>query len=202
MPPASALSTMDRRTLGQTVALIDPRATDDGARDAVAAALTRGRDRVKGLAARPETLDAIADAAALSEWRRAGLRWLLPRDPARTAEAFTLLELFRLGGGTPAPGWGAASATLDGCLCLRLSHGTAWEEYAGRPSSGQLATQLADLMLRTAQALSARRLPAMLMRDVAAFAMQDAMDSAQPGDFDYWLSVAFAVRALSDDRFE
>jgi hypothetical protein len=202
MPAVSALSTMDRRTLAMSVALIDPRAITDQARDAAAAALARGRERVMGLTARPETLDAIADAAALSEWRRAGLRWQLARDPARVTEAFTLLELFRLGGGTPAPGWGAASKALDGCFCLRLSPGTAWEEYAGRPSSGLLATQLADVMLRTAQALSARRLPALLMRDVAAFAMQDAMDAARPGYFSDWLSVAFAARDLSDDRFD
>lgn len=202
MPAGSALSTMDRHTLAMTVALIDPYAIVDEARDAVAAALVRGRERVAGLATRPETVDAIADAAALSEWRRAGLRWLLARDPARVTEAFTLLELFRLGGGTPAPGWGAASKALDGCFCLRLSHGAAWEEYAGRPSSGLLATQLADVMLRTAEALSARRLPALLMRDVAAFAMQDAIDAARPAYFEDWLSVAFAARDLSDVRFD
>lgn len=202
MPAVSALSTMDRRTLAMSVALIEPRALTDQARDAAAAALARGRERVTGLAARPDTLDAIADAAALSEWRRSGLRWLLARDPGRVADAFTLLELYRLGGGTAAPGWGAASKALDGCFCLRLSPGTPWEEYSGRPSSGLLATQLADVMLRTAQALSARRLPALLMRDVAAFAMQDAMDAARPGYFAEWLSVAFAARDLSDDRFD
>jgi hypothetical protein len=202
MPAMSALSTMDRRTLAMTVALIDPRTIGDEARDAAAAALTRGRERVAGIAARPETLEAIAEAAALSEWRRTGLRWLFAREPARVIEAFTLLELFRLGGGTPAPGWGAAAVTIDGCFCLRQSAATAWEEYSGRPSSGQLATQLADVMLRTAQALSARRLPAALMRDVAAFAMLDAMDAARPGYFDDWLSIAFAARDLSDDRFD
>ena len=36
----------------------------------------------------------------------------------------------------------------------------------------------------------------------AAFAMQDAMDAARPGYFDDWLSVAFAARDLSDDRFD
>jgi hypothetical protein len=59
-----------------------------------------------------------------------------------------------------------------------------------------------DVMLRTAQALSARRLPAVLTRDVMAFAMQDTMDAARPGYFDDWLSIAFAARDLSDDRFD
>jgi hypothetical protein len=79
---------------------------------------------------------------------------------------------------------------------------TAWEEYTGRSSTGQLGTQLADVTLRTAEALSARHLPAMLTRDVAAFAMQDVMDLARPAYFDDWLSVAFAARDLKDDRFD
>ena len=53
-----------------------------------------------------------------------------------------------------------------------------WEDYTGRASTGQLATQFADVMLRTADALSARRLPALLARDVAAYAMQDVLDRA------------------------
>jgi hypothetical protein len=57
-------------------------------------------------------------------------------------------------------------------------------------------------MLRTAEALSSRRLPALLMRDVAAFAMQDVMDTARPAYFDDWLALAFAARDLKDDRFD
>ena len=57
-------------------------------------------------------------------------------------------------------------------------------------------------MLRTAEALWARRLPAILMRDVAAFAMQDAIDSGGPAYFDDWLSLAFAARDLKDERFD
>ena len=57
-------------------------------------------------------------------------------------------------------------------------------------------------MLRTAEALSARHLPAMLMRGVAAFAMQDTIDAGRLTYFDDWLSLAFAARDLKDDRFD
>jgi hypothetical protein len=205
MPAESAISINDRRTLAKTIVLMDSRAiagerTD--ARDAAVAALARGRGRVADLARHPEALGAIAADAALSEWRVAGIRWLLASDAARVPGAFTLLELFRLGGGTASPGWGAAADALGGCYCLRMPDPVPWEEYAGRPPSGQLATQLADVMLRTAEALSARHLPAMLTPGVAAFAMQDTIDAGRLSYFDDWLSLAFAARDLKDDRFD
>jgi hypothetical protein len=202
VPAPFSMSTMDQRSLARTIALIEPRAIDDDARDAVAGAIARGRGRVADLATHPDALDRIASDAALSEWRVSGLRWLLANDAAGVPGALTTLELFRLGGGTPAPGWGAAGDALSGCYCLVFPGPTAWEEYTGRASTGQLGTQLADVMLRTADALSARRLPAVLIRDVAAFAMQDVMDTAGPAYFDDWLPVAFAARDLKDDRFD
>jgi hypothetical protein len=57
-------------------------------------------------------------------------------------------------------------------------------------------------MLRTSEALAARHLPAALMRGVAAFSMQDAMDNARMAFADDWLSLAFAARDLKDDRFD
>jgi hypothetical protein len=65
-----------------------------------------------------------------------------------------------------------------------------------------MATLLADLLLRTADALAARRLPALLARDVAAFAMQEVLDRARPAYFDDWLPVAYAARDLSDSQFD
>jgi hypothetical protein len=184
------------------VALIEPRALTDDQRDAAAAALARGRARAANLPKDPAALDAAADAAGLSEWRRNSLRWTLSTDPARGREGFTLLELFRIGGGEGHAAWGAASAPIDGCLCLRFPERAAWEEFSGRAASGQLATQLPDVMLRAADALSTRRLPAVLTRDVAAFAMQEILDRARPVYLDDWLPVAFAARDLRDEQFD
>jgi hypothetical protein len=202
MPGPSLLSTTDRRTLAISVALIDPHAITDADRDVVAEAIARGRSRVADLSAHPGLFETIAPDAGISEWRQNAIRWLLATDPARASSAFTTLELFRLGGDTSSPAWGAAAVPLDGCLCLRMPDRLPWEEYAGRASTGQLATQLADVMLRAAEVLSARRLPALLLRDVAAFAMQDVIDAAHPAYFDDWLPVAFAARDLADDRWD
>ena len=202
MPDASRLTTTDRRTLALSVALLDPRSTADAERDALAAALVRGRARAATLSRAPATLDGIADAAGLSEWRRNAARWRLAAHPEGAAELFTLLELFRLGDGEPHAQWGAAATPIDSCLCLRFPERGAWEEFAGRPASGQLATQLPDVVLRAAEALAVRRLPAVLTRDVIAFAMQDVLDRARPAYFDDWLPVAFAARDLREDQFD
>ena len=202
MPTPSVLSITDRRTLALSVALIDPRSLTNEDRDAVAASLASGRARVARLPENAAGLDAAADAAGLSEWRRNALRWTVATNPARAIESFTLLELFRLGGGAGAAPWGAAAAPLEGCLCLRFPAAVAWEEFGGRASTGQLATQLADVMLRTADALAARRLPALLGRHIAALAMQDVIDRARPAYFDDWLPLAFAARDLRDDQID
>jgi hypothetical protein len=202
MPASSVLSTMDRRTLALSVALIEPRALTDRERDAIAAALARGRARLASLARDPSGLDAVAEAAALSEWRRNAARWTGATTPQRIPEFFSVLELFRLGDGDASAAWGTTTSTIDGCLCLRFPARDAWEEFAGRPSSGQLATQLPDVLLRTAEVLAARQLPAVLARDVVAFAMQEVLDRARPVYFDDWLAVAFAARDLRDEQFD
>ena len=202
MPGASHLSTSDRRALAATITLVDPRRLTDAERDAIAAALARGRERIEGLTSGKEALGPIAAAAALSGWRQNGLSWLMTNDAPRVAGSFTLLEQYRLGAGEPQDWWGTTAFPLDGCLCLRSPGHDPWEDYAGRPSSGQLATQLPDVMLRTADALSKRKLPALLARDVAAYAMQDAIDRGRPAYFDDFLPIALAVRELPEDRFD
>jgi hypothetical protein len=202
MPGASLLSTSDRRTVAAAVALVDPQRLTDRERDGIAASLERGRLRVTALVATREGLDKVAADAALSEWRRSAIAWLLANDPSRVARSFTLLEQFRLGGGLAADGWGGSALPLDGCLCLRQPSAIPWEDYTGRSSTGQLGTQFADVMLRTADILSRRKLPAFLARDVAAYATQDVLDRARAAYLDDWLSVAFAARDLPEERFD
>jgi hypothetical protein len=202
MPAPSILSTMERRTAAMSVALADRRLLTDDDRDAIAAALARGRARAAGLSANPADLDAIVRTARVSEWRGNAMRWALEQSPGDSRGLFTMLELFRLGDGPSLTAWGTASTPIDGCLCLRFPDREPFEEFAGRPSSGQLATQFADVFLRTAEVLAARQLPAVLARDVAAFAVQEIIDRAQPVYFDNWLPVAFAARDLRDDQFD
>ena len=202
MPGVSRLSTSDRRTVATSVALVDPQRLTDAERDAIAASLERGRLRIGALVAAREGLDNLVADAALSEWRRNAIAWLLANDPSPVAKSFTLLEQFRLGGGAAGDGWGASAMPLHGCLCLRQPAPVPWEDYTGRASTGQLGTQLSDVMLRTADILSRRKLPALLARDVAAYATQDVLDRARAAYLDDWLSVAFAARDLPDERFD
>ena len=203
MPKPSVLPASTRRTFALSVALIDPRALADEQRDAIAAAIARGRARAAALTTDPPSFESAATEAGLSEWRTNAARWTLDAGADRGfAGTFTLLELFRLGGGRPSAAWGAASVPIDGCLCLRVPEPAAWEDFAGRPSTGQMAAQLADVMFRTAEALAARQLPAPLARDVVSFAMQDVLDRARPAYFDDWLAVTTAVRALTEIQFD
>lgn len=202
VPAPSVLSTSDRRTMAMSVALANPRGVSDEQRDAIAAALARGRRRSAELADQPGALEAVAADAPLSEWRRNAIAWLIAHDKARVPSAFTVLEQYRLGGGAMYQAWGTTAGPLDGCLCLRMPDRVPWEEHMGRASTGRLGTQLADVMLRIADLLSARRLPAALAPGIAAFAMQDALDRGRPAYFDDWLPMAFAVRDQADDRFD
>ena len=203
MPTPSELPANSRRTLALSVALIDARALADEDRDAIAAALARGRARAATVSKDPSGLEAAAADAGLSEGRTNAARWSLSQPVAPSAAAgFTTLELFRLGGGAARAAWGTASLPIDGCLCLHFPEPAAWEEFAGRPSTGQMAAQLGDIVLRTAEALAARRLPAVLARGVVAFATQDVLDRARPAYFDDWLPVAYAVRDLTDSQFD
>ena len=203
MPTPGALPANSRRTLALSVALIDPRALVDADRDAIASALARGRRRAAAVATDPSAIDDVAAEAGLSEWRANAARWALAANVSTDlAPALTLLELFRLGGGKDSRAWGTAAVPTDGCLCLAFPSRLAWEDLAGRPGTGQIATQLADVMLRAADALAVRRLPALLARDLAAFAMQDAMDRARPAYFDDWLPLAYAARDLTDAQFD
>ena len=201
MPGASHLSTSTRRALAMTIALVDPQRLRDSDRDAIANALARGGARLERLASAPGDLSSIAADAALSGRRTNAIAWLLANDPARVTASFTLLEQLRLGGRPDADGWGATMVPIDGCLSLRLPADGSWEDYTGSASSGQLAAQLPDVMLRTAQVLFEKKLPAVLARDVSAYAMQDAMDRGRTGYVDEWLPLALAVRELPDDRF-
>jgi len=202
MPPPGRIGSSDRHAILLTVALMNPSAMTADRQAAVATAIARGRERVEGLASQPDSVTQVAQDAGLSEWRANGLAWLVARDPSKAQRAFTMVELYRLGRTTPVnEAWGAATMPIDGSLGLRLPV-DAWEEYAGRPGTGLLGSQLADVGLRTAEILSTLQLPSSIGRDVVAFAMEDVLDRAQPAHFDDFLSIAFAARDLERERFE
>jgi hypothetical protein len=204
MPAEPKVGPQDRQTLMLTVALLNPPALSDESRDAIAAAIGRGRARVQALAGNPMAVGDVARDAALSEWRGRALEWALARGADEMASRFSLLELLWLGlpSGDIRPAWdawGAATLPLTGCLCLQMPRPHDWEAEAGH-ASALLGTRAADVSLRMAEALAAFKLPATLVPSLAGYAMQDVLDHAQLSHIDDWDEFGRAARELPPDR--
>ncbi len=201
MPGEPTLGPQDRQTVMLTAALMDSSVVSDDSRDAIAAAIVRGRARVAEL--HPATVNEVADAAGLSEWRREALAWSVVqrRD---VLSAFSLLELFWLGRQTTddtatLEGWGAAALPRSGCLCLELPRPAPWEDLAGYATE-VLATRGADVPLKIAETLSTLQLPATLAPALAGFVTQDVLDHAQLANPDDWEAFSGAVMDISRER--
>ena len=207
MPTESKTTATLRQTTALTAALVNTYALTDAARDEIAAALGRGRARLAALTADRADVERLAREAGLSEWRREALAWTMTQDPGRAASALSLVELFWLGAprqtaAAPLDPWGASVQPLTGCTCLRMPRAQPWENLAGRPAQGLLATRAADVSLLVAEALASRKLPASLAPGIVGLAMQDALEQARPAYFDDWSGFTSAVIGLPADRMD
>lgn len=202
----------DQRAFGESVTSFTPFALTDAGRDAIVAAIRRGRERLATLIANPASLWSAAETYGLGEWRCRAALWAAARrassaaGPASNVERFfSLAELMWIGEPT-APttvidAWGVTARPLDGSLTVRMPRASTWEDFQGPRGAGLLPTQMADVHLRVAEALGTLKLPAVLAPDVAAQAIWDTMSSAPMAHADDWLALVRAARALPDDRF-
>jgi hypothetical protein len=202
MPGEPTLGSQDRQTVMLTAALSNPADTTDASRDAITAAVARGRTRVTALAADRSKLDGVADAAGLSEWRREALAWSF--DEGRDVlPMFSLVELFWLGASSGdagvVDGWGAAALRLSGCLCLQMPNPSPWEDVAGYTTE-VLATRGADVPLRIAEALATLKLPGALAPALAGFVTQDVIDHARLAYPNDWEAFSRAVFEVPNER--
>jgi hypothetical protein len=188
-PPSQAprISSNDRQTFAESVALMNPHDLRDGDIAEIAAAIARGRERAAHLA--PSDVDAIDEHVGLGATQREAIRWSLQHDPAALPRLFALGDLFWLG--SPAPSllervdvWGTAVRPIDGSLRLVMPRPRAWEVFSGRPSVGLLASRTPEAALRVAEALAELKLPAALARGVVAAATLDMVDEATFGHHD------------------
>jgi hypothetical protein len=203
MPGEPRIGAQDRQTLMLTVAVMNPFALSDAARDDVTNGIAIGRARVAALSGDQSKLDEVARDAGLSEWRRHALAWALTQH-RDIPPLFSLLELFWLGTGSiesrrPIDEWGAAVLPLTGCFCLAIPERGAWEDLRGY-ASAVLATRGADISLRIAETLSTLKLPAALAPGLAGFVTQDVIDHAGLADPDDWEEFGRAVRDLPEER--
>jgi hypothetical protein len=204
MPAEPRVGPQDQQTVMLTVALMNPFAVSDQSRDAIAAAIRRGRARVDALSRNRSAADEISRDARLSEWRRRALEWEIARGGEPAASRFSLLELLWLGrDAADLPraweAWGAASLPLTGCLCLAMPRPRPWEEDAGY-ASAVLGTRGADVGLRVAEILADLNLPAALAPSVASYAMEDVLEHARLSRTDDWDEFGRAARELPRER--
>ena len=203
MPAEPKVGPQDRQTVMLTAALLNPFDMTDGARDAVAAAIARGRARVAALSDDPSKLDEVVRAGGLSEWRHQAVKWSLARGHLVLPQ-FSLLELFWIGSPDPnaidgVDPWGAATLPLTGCLCLEMPHPGAWEDLGGHPVA-VLATRGADVNLAIAETLAALKLPASLAAALGGYVTQDVIEHAQLAYPDDWQEFGRAARELPRER--
>jgi hypothetical protein len=203
LPSPPTLTMPDRETFVKTVGIMNPFDFTDADRDALVAALARGRAR---LAAVTETeWDAAADQLRIDGWRRREGRWALTYAPETLPSFLSLFEILSLGdppADLPLDRWGMASAAIDGCLCATRSVIAYLPILTGRPQFGLLAALVPDLNLRLADRLAALRLPASLLRGVLAAATQDYIDQVRPIHPNDWMTLVRTAQALTDDRID
>jgi hypothetical protein len=174
----------------------------DADRDALAAAIARGRERAKALLAETGGMATLAAEAHMDEVRRQALAWIAARDQAAALGELWLSELVAVGKpGIPAnrlDGWGTAALPLEGGLAVRYPAGDACL-LAGRPAIGMTAMTVPDVSLRVVEVLTELKLPAALAPDMMAYATQLMIDGATTMHADDRDALAAAARRLSAD---
>jgi hypothetical protein len=200
---APRLSAIERETFSIGVALMNPRRLRDEDRDAIAAAIARGRQRVTRLT--EGDLESVATAVALDGRRRRAIGWMLRHDPDGVPSMFSLAELLSLGGGAPGAdldAWGVAALASSSCPCTHLVSPSDWPLLDGRPQLGLMASAMSDLNLHVAVTLHDLSVPAGLAQPVLEAAVQEFIESVAPTDPNDWWTLARAAQAVPRERIE
>jgi hypothetical protein len=206
MPAAPSINLNDQLTFARTVLAITPRALRDADRDAIVAAIARGRERVTAAGASLPAVQALAAESQLPASIRQTLAWTIARTPALVPALFGLRDLLWLGkpelSRETLNRWGVYSESLDGRLRTAMPPPAAWDYFGGRPDGGLIATQAPDLILRLAEETAALKLPAQLVPGLLMYAAQDYwhdVDSRFPDD---WPAMTRQALELSRSRIE
>jgi hypothetical protein len=201
---APNLGQLELQGIAESVATLNPFHLDDRDRDALAAALRRGRERIASAARAPGDLDALAERAGVERWRRRLMRLAAGGGAAAVLSYWSLGEVCRVGEVDPnaadVGGWGVAQRLLDGGWGQALPGRLSMHELGGRLGTGLLSVQFADLHLRVAEWMADVRLPAGLAPGLLRAAAWDVAMNTQMADFDDWLAAVRAAQALPSDR--
>jgi hypothetical protein len=203
MPQAPTLTLNDLGTLTRTIVALVPDDLADADRDALVAAIDRGRDRVRQ-AHTTEDFLALARACGMPESTQQLFPWIGSRQRELLPELFALRDLLWLGGPTlpqeTLDRWGVAADALDGRRVLAMPGPAAWEDYAGRSEVGQVTTQVPDVTLRLAEATARLKLPAQLVPSLLAFALEDYWHDVRVRFADDWPRLTREAARISTER--
>ena len=201
---APTLSTNERDAFAATVALMNPFELRDRDRDAIAAAIERGRGRAATLAEDSAGLPDVVAEVQMDGWRSRALQWTVAHDPGRISSLFSMTELLVLGRArlTELGAWGMSALASLGCLCTRVAPTNAWRLLTGRPQVGLMAETVADLNLLVAVMLRELSLPAAAAKAVLSAAVRDFIDEARPTDFNDWLTLVRTAQSIPRERVE
>jgi hypothetical protein len=206
-PPARrpTLDDSDQRAFIGGIPLLEPRLMTDADRDAISAAIQKGRSRLEAVRSAADALR-IADALGMSPLSRTLFAWTTAHDRARISRFLSPVELFWLGGSGTVPAglnaWGVLAESRLGCLCLQVVPNRPWETFAGRWNTGMTAGAFPDLNLRLAELLSELHMPAPLLAPVLNAAVLDFVMNAPSRDPDDRRAMIEFVQSLGTDRVE
>lgn len=201
---APRISSIEREGLAVGAALLDPARMTDRDRDAIAAAIDRGRVKVKDLVEGRLSPDAVAEQLGLDGRRHRSLRWMLETDRPSVAPMFSLSDLMTLGGGADGvdlDAWGASGLVTYGCACTRYSASRAWRLLDGRAQLPLMSGTIGDANLALALATRELHLPAALIRSLLMVGLPDVIDDLAETSGDWW-SLARAAQSLRRQRIE
>jgi hypothetical protein len=206
MPPVPTINLNDELTLARTAVALRPRELDDDTHAAIAAALSRGRMRVRAAARDPEAVLRLMAQVAAPVAVRNAVPWTVASFPNATPALFSLRDMVWLGepGVEPATlaRWGVIGDAVDGRLAPRFDPPTPWDRLAGRPDTGVLATQVPDLTLRLAEVTAALGMPAGLIPSLLLYATQDYWHEVEARFSDDWPALVRGAAGLPASRVE
>ena len=206
MPVAPTINLNDLLTLAKTAGVLRPDKFTNADRDALVAAIARGRKRVADAGTSLSNLLALAEEAGLSHAVRQTLPWTLTRTPDLVASLFGLRDFMWLGkpevDTAALDHWGLYSETTSSRLTTAMPGPVPWESFGGRSDGGLIATQMPDLTLRLAEETARLNLPAPLIPALLTYATQDFWHDVESRFPDDWPAMVRQALALSPSRVE
>lgn len=204
MPLAPTLTLNDLATLTRTIVALPAADLTDAERDELAAAMQRGRERVRDANGNVAALTALVAEARSSPVLRQVLPWMAAHGGTSPLPLFSLGELLWLGRPSltreQIDRWGVAADGRDGRQATMMPAPAPWEDFGGRSEAGQVTTQVPDLTLRLVEESARLRLPAALVPSLLAFALDDYWHNVQARFADDWPRLTREAAALSSLR--